>query len=264
MFKEIIKRFNIFDNITKTENLIVLFLFASLIILIILSAVYGIFNLIINSLIALIGTLSGAFFGVRWKESVINKREEKKEKRQIDSVRSLITLEINQNLKSLKELWNKINEDNLDGNNEDIEQDYQKVNLSRKLIQLPLPNWKNVMWEDQTSLLAISLDEGEIKKIYDIYAALDDLKSIYKQLLNLKGDEKEQLRSKYRAMRGPTIFLVGSPQLWTNFRGTTLKLLKNGNPLESYFDSKFFDSKYFKTDKHYKKVIRRTENHYKE
>lgn len=201
------------------ENKVALLIFTFTIILIIISLVYNVLNSnVLNSIISVIGTLVGAYFGYVLNETAIKKKEEKDERRQIKSVRSLISLEIDQNLKSLEDLWNRVNEDNIkEKDNENLNSTYIKINLSRKLIGFPLPNWKHKMWEDQTALLAISLSEEKIKKIYNIHSSLDDLKSIHNKLLNLRYEEKEQLDNKFYALR-PTTSFLRAPEFWTDLK----------------------------------------------
>lgn len=192
-----------------------------------------------QSVITAIGTIvGGTILGFTLSEYSA-KRSKKEE---IKSVRTLISLEITQNLKSLQELLDKINEERDDLENKgDIDLENIKLKLATKLIEIPPINWKHSMWENQRSLLAISLTEEEIKKVYNIYTSFDDLTSIYSKLLNFIDEDKEYNKTIPTGKFIPisegipilsNIFGMHAPAFWTDFEKISLQLLEKGNPLK--------------------------------
>jgi len=156
---------------------------------------------------------------------------------QIKSIRILISNEIDANLRMLSILWNKMNKADDKGNKAD-----NKIVLARRFVSLPFPFWKQIMWYEQASILALALNENEIKKIQDIYNDLDTLKSIHSHLLMYsEKDEENSGKStdlgfgdiKFSINHSSNLFENESLDFWDEFEKTTLKLLKEGNPLET-------------------------------
>lgn len=218
----------------------------------------------INSIIIVSGTLLGVYIGSKLNETTSRRMKEKDEKRQIESIRTLISLEIDQNLESLKNLWNKLKENS---------EDNDSLSLAQKLVKIPLPNFKHVIWEKQTSLLTISFEKEEIKNIYSIYSALDDLNLIYHKLNFLIIEEKQKTKSgvhkvsrveEMMSWMSKSSFEVDTPVLWLDFEEKTQKLIKNGNPLKIYCNNNnFCDDKFCETDKTQKEILKKVEDHYK-
>lgn len=191
-----------------------------------------------SPIIIFIGALTAAYLGFRWNESSTLQRELRAEKKQIQSVRTLIDLEINHNLDDLKKFWDKINEKK----QEEYEtEDEKNLNFASLIIRYPLPQWNHGIWENQTSLLAVAFDEIEIPKIYDIHCYLDDLTLIYYKILKLSGKEEGEAPQLvvHRFEDGPMLnlnyksnFEKYAPSLWLEFEEITNNLLEKGNPLK--------------------------------
>ena len=109
--------------------------------------------------IGIIGTLLGVILGFFLNQLIPSKIQERKQRR---SVRALLSLEIDQNLDLLRELWNKANQ---------VKESDQNPNLSkaRRLVEMSLPLWSHKAWESQIPLLAIALSEKEIKQVHPTF-----------------------------------------------------------------------------------------------
>ena len=182
--------------------------------------------------LTVLGTISGVITGFLLNE--INTR--RKEKRQIQSVRMLISLEIDKNIEMLYDLWDKVNKIDPDNENED-----KMTNSEYKLINLPSTYWKNESWKSQISFLPIALNKDEIRKVNDFYDDIENIKSIQLSLLSLAEEDAKGWRAvnskhgmfiSYKDLPVfPEAFKQRAPALWAEFEKITLKLLENRNPL---------------------------------
>jgi hypothetical protein len=161
------------------------------------------------------------------------RRDRRTKKRKINSTRTLISLENERNLELLKDFWFKLNktEEN------DVEKDELKINLTHRLIKMPMPSWNDIMWRKQASLLAITFTDKEIIAISSFNNCLEVLKSIYSKLIDL--DTKDRDFNSTYASSGVKLSIIPrsnrfqeeAPSLWDEFEEITLKLIENGNPL---------------------------------
>jgi len=181
-----------------------------------------------------------ALFAVFLTDRLNKRRERKSRDEQIHSVRILIGLEIEKNLETLSELC--INVNNLNGDDlldKDDHEDYNKINLAYKLLDLTLPPLTNESWKSQLSFVPIALSENEIKNVNSFYTDLYTIKSIYASLLSVFNQHQEnfnvdQLRPKDKfsfIQFSRNVFNESAPSLWEKFEKITRKLLKNGNPI---------------------------------
>jgi len=149
----------------------------------------------------------------------------------------LLSLEIDQNLDLLRELWNKANQ---------VKESDQNPNLSkaRRLVEMSLPLWSHKAWESQIPLLAIALSEKEIKQVHDFHSRLDMITVIHSKLSALKVEEEIDLKEdlKIRAVQGRRPFshfvsgckfIKNAPKLWEEFEQIVCDMLNRGNPLET-------------------------------
>lgn len=88
--------------------------------------------------------------------------EKGKEKRLKKNIRTLINLEIKQNLNLLKEFYKNVK------NIKTVKNPTEKQLIdeySRRLIELPLPPWRHTRWDSQTATLPLALSNDEISNI---------------------------------------------------------------------------------------------------
>ena len=122
-----------------------------------------------EAIFGVIGTIIGTIWGFVLSEWATRQREERTEKRQAGAIRTMLRLEISQNLASLRDFWGKVNQ--VDESEQDP--DLARLRLARRMIESPLPHWSHRMWESQMSLLTIGLSEEEIKQVHDLHNRLD-------------------------------------------------------------------------------------------
>ena len=195
------------------------------------------------ALITAIATLGAAFIAF-----VLNEyKNQKNRNEQIKLVRTLLSIEIAQNLKILSELWNNINLEAksikvhpFEGWILDMSQDDErKVILAGKLINSNLPIWKDESWKSQHYFLPIALNENEIRIISDFYNDLYAINFIYSSLLVLKEKDDKAYRIHQIKLKKqvdeliPFLhnFYLHAPSFWDKFEKICLKLIENRNPL---------------------------------
>ncbi len=183
------------------------------------------FNITYSPIMA---TILGVMLGLASSEFSNWRRDRKRRSRKKNSTRTLISLENERNMVLLKEFWYKLN----DTEDNEAEKDEDKIDLSHRLIKMPLPAWNDVMWIKQAPLLAITFTDKEIIEISSFYNCLQGLKSIYTKLLDLDAKDREynstyagngvDLASLPRSKR----FHEEAPGLWDEFGDIALKLIE--------------------------------------
>lgn len=181
-----------------------------------------------------ITTILGVVMGLGSRELSDWHKAKKSKRRKINSTRTLILLENERNLESLKEFWYKLNKS--DENKEEINE--SKIDASHRLIKMPMPCLDNFVWRKHASLLTITFKDKEIVAISTFYNCLESLQSIYSKLVYLDAKDRE-FNSTY-ASSGADLssiprsnrFKEEAPYLWDEFEEITLGLIKKGNPLD--------------------------------
>jgi hypothetical protein len=132
-----------------------------------------------KSFVATINTVIGAVLGFFISEL----RQWLDEGKQAKRVRSMLKLEIDQNITLLRgtcEHWNKANQ---------VYKTTQRVyNLCQSLRAVPLPQWLCRVWNSQVSLLVIACNEEENRQIDNLYSQMNQITNITNQLSVLISD----------------------------------------------------------------------------
>jgi len=177
--------------------------------------------------------LIGTILGFALNELATRLRENRTERKEARAVRTLLSLEIDQNIALLKEWWGEVTE--ADSPEEDPDH-YRRV-VANRLIELPLPSWSHKMWESQTLLLPVALKREEIMQVYDIHSGLDRLAAIRSALVAAQREQQEDWRSARGESGGASLlglslrFYHIAPQLWPECERIVNELLAKGNPL---------------------------------
>jgi hypothetical protein len=127
----------------------------------------------LGDFVGVFGAIIGAIFGFLLSEL----RQWTTEGKQADRVRTMLKLEIEQNLFLLREFWSKASQAELLP-----EPDF---NIAQSFLAISLPQWSRRVWESQVSLLPVALSEEEIKQIHSLYNRLDQIKEKSSQLFDL-------------------------------------------------------------------------------
>ncbi|TMS41421.1 MAG: hypothetical protein FGO69_08440 [Methanobacterium sp.] len=175
--------------------------------------------------LAIILGFSGVVIGFILNELNSFLKEKKKEKKLTKNIRTLISLEISQNL----ELLNKLLENfgNIDREKNPTEH-FINFDLAQRLINLPLPPWRHIRWDSQTIELASALNEYEINRIANFYNDLDALNSIQSKLHDLENKYKPP--KEIPEQRDP-VFQKKAVDYFKKYRTITEEIIKKGNPL---------------------------------
>jgi len=94
-----------------------------------------------EAIFGVIGTMIGTILGFVLSEWAARQREKSTEKRQTRTVRTMLSLEIDQNLNLLRDFWSKVRQ--VDESEQDP--NLARSRLARRMIELPLPHWSHKM-----------------------------------------------------------------------------------------------------------------------
>jgi len=183
---------------------------------------------------AILGVV-GIILGFALSELAAWWRQNRTEKKQARAVRTLLTIEIDQNLALLRDWWSEVTD--IDSSLLYDADDYYLIPASR-LIELPLPSWSHKMWESQSQFLAIALNHEEIRQLSEIHGGIDTIEAIHSALTGAYAQQQEDLRS-VRSKTGSAIlpfgltlrFTAAARQLWPECKRAASELLTRGNPL---------------------------------
>lgn len=194
----------------------------------------------------------GLFIGFILTETGNWIHEKSKEKKQSKSVRTIISLEIEQNLSLLKDFWSKLKpivqekqKNNIDNELEEAERKKLIASeFSNKFIEMPKLNWNHKFVDSQLSFMSLAFNKDEINKIMNFHSKLDAIAEIQKKLsfIKNKADEKGYTRAsqiKSADIVGPLVasytsnstFIKKAPELWGECERIVLEVLDKGNPL---------------------------------
>lgn len=195
-----------------------------------------IFTLNITAYTPILATITGVIMGLISSEISNLRRDRRKKRRKINSTRTLISLENERNIELLKEFWYKLNKDEEE---DEAEGEELKINLSHRLIKMPMPSWNDLMWRKQASFLPITFSDKEIIAISSFNNCFELLKSIYSKLIDLDTKDREYNSTyassgfKLSSLPRSDRFGEEAPGLWNEFEQITLNLLEKGNPLKN-------------------------------
>ena len=178
--------------------------------------------------------LVGVALGFVLNEWATRRRETQTERRQAQSLRTLLSLEIDHNIALLKDWWGEV----LNVGTPDKDPDLHRRDLARRLVEFPLPSWAHKMWESQSSLLAIALNHAEIKQVHDIHNGLDAIAAIRSALVAAETEQRQDWRSASQgkgfvplSVHVSRKFERMGPQLCTQCESIVNELLAKANPL---------------------------------
>ena len=193
-----------------------------------LETLFSLLSQYIGSILIVCGTIAGIFIGY----SLTILKEKKAEKRQIKSIHDLISLEIDQNIVSLQNFWDKLNKEAI--NYEKGEEKVMKRQLAKKLANWPLNKWIDTTWKNQNILMPIAFDSDEIREIGDFYNQLEMLNSIRLSLSYLKAETNEFWIKTYNDsyQRHNSDYSDDARGHWEEFEKITIKTLGKGNPMD--------------------------------
>ena len=188
-----------------------------------------------DATISVVGTLAGVILGFVLTALWSWRQQASTEKRQKNTALRLASLEIEHNLTELKTYWGKVFE--LQPEREELYQrdpTFKFLDLSRRLITLPIPMWKHSVWDNHMGVLSAAIEETRVIGVYELHAKLDSLATIRDRLVGLAHEQDVELATPRTAnmLSFPQrIFDLNAPPLWAQCEEMAEELLEAGNPL---------------------------------
>lgn len=176
-----------------------------------------------NLIAALVGAV--AAFGLTAASALVSSWFSNRQ--QAQSVRTLLSIEIEQNLELANEFWSKIKNLN-DGHV------YDEPELCSRMISLPLPKFSDKVFNSQLPLLTSALKPNQIKQTCLFYDNLNRISPIYSKLDFLYKSYQDSFTSSgILARHADMRFSQNAPQIWDEVEAFFTSILVTGNPLQS-------------------------------
>jgi hypothetical protein len=194
---------------------------------------------VISTLLAIITTIIGGVFGFVLSEISTRRRELREEKQRALSVRTIVSLEIERNLESLRSFWKVIRPEGA----ESEENKRSPRDAGREFVNATLPPFSREALNSQLPLLALALKPEQIAPVFRFYDALTTLQTIRRELADALNDQNQEV-AKFRASQsapGTTPGLLYAPrtpfdnklaQVWPEVERLAESALAGGNPLK--------------------------------
>lgn len=146
---------------------------------------------------------------------------------QINAIRTLLKIEIKNNLKTIESFYDKLMEEEIKYNNKNFI-------LAIKLIESDLIKWELDIWGNKTPLIAMALTEDEICKVEEFYSILNKINFIHSEL-KLLDKQQEELTIREDAITGASFIFENdkAPSKWHEFNENVGILKDHGNKLLS-------------------------------
>lgn len=195
--------------------------------------------------ISIIGTLAGVLAGFLLSEFYATHRKRDRS----DQLRILAKLEVQQNIYSLGQFWEKFQAETADLRREIVGEDIhdtleilaqQYVNT---FVAISLPEWNRKVWESQFSTLSLVLSEDEIMRVWDIFNELDKISAFYETFASYRAEGERDIFEAAVGEKDPVFFSIissftnNSPlqedalEMWMECEQTISDVLKRGNPI---------------------------------
>ena len=199
-------------------------------------------NEIFQNTTGIIGILIGAVLGFFLSELGTKRREEREDNKLAKSVRMVISLEIDRNLKGLKEFWPLITQPEGSGESEETESK-NKSKYAYKFATIPFPDFNRKALDSQLPSLPLALVEQEVVEVFQFYDRLLKLEEIRAQFQKKQQEHYHQFfeetepsvggyRSAPVGYKPPQIFNQMANEYWNECEGLVAQLFAKGNPLK--------------------------------
>ena len=184
-------------------------------------------------------TIIGGVFGFVLSEISTRRRELREEKQRALSVRTIVSLEIDRNLESLREFWQRVKP----GGEESADAQRSPREAGREFVNATLPPFSREALNSQLPLLALALRPEQIAPVFRFYDSLNTLQTIRRDLAEAINDQNQEV-AKFRASQsapGTTPGLLYAPrtpfdnkiaQVWPEVERLAEAALASGNPLK--------------------------------
>ncbi|MEW6085529.1 MAG: hypothetical protein AB1607_13125 [Chloroflexota bacterium] len=181
--------------------------------------------------------LLGVILGYVLSEQAAKRREERERGRRNESSRELIALEIDMNIKELKELWDEISKDWKD--QDELTNQPSKRDLAKKFIERPFDAFSKKAFESQYPIMADALNSLEVIQVFQFYDRLKGVENIREKLdssMQLQMTEERnavvETKGLSRAFKPhPRPFDNQAAGLWDECRSLISQTFAKGNPI---------------------------------
>jgi hypothetical protein len=156
---------------------------------------------VVIGIIAVVGSIRGAIRGAEvgaaatravTQQAIDAERAagQATEEQQRNSVRLLLSLEIDHNLDSLRTFWAEVTREELRNYSDDSDEQRRAVarDRARALLGAPVPVWAREAWNGLTPLLPLALSRTEIERANGVYSRLDTISAIRAQLAEMAAE----------------------------------------------------------------------------
>jgi hypothetical protein len=184
--------------------------------------------------LGIVGTLVGVHRGAQLAENSALERERRAKEEQRASVRTLLRLEIEENIKGIWQTLDLASRAEAAESLVNLRPD-SVIGSARKLAELPSAEWSFLAWESQLAKVTAALDSTEVRAVHEFYAGLNRLSAIRASAqavcTDLYGDQSRFLmvggQLNRHAIQELALKLEPQlPELWNDYREESQRLMK--------------------------------------
>ena len=117
----------------------------------------------------IIAAIIGVLLGFALNEFVNHVRRRSEQSQQVKAIRTLIQIEIDQNLNWLSLVSERL------GKETEEDRGQKEYLLPRFLARMSIPLWSHRLWESQLPNAALALNQDTLRKVYEFHGDLDRL-----------------------------------------------------------------------------------------
>jgi hypothetical protein len=190
-------------------------------------------------MIAVIPTVIGGIFGFILSELSATRREMREERKRAESVRTILSIEIERNLSMIRDFREKIMV-NMSGDDERDER--TKRDLARRFVDVPLLGIRRAALDAQMPLLSSALNRTDIIEVFQFYERVSHLDTMRRELSHALTDQQHEQSNFQKSLNTPMQqggvpysprrpFDNKAVELWDDIEATMDALLNKGNPI---------------------------------
>jgi hypothetical protein len=184
---------------------------------------------IVKLIVAPTTTILGVILGFLLSSIREFYKENCAKREEMQSVRTLVRLEIQQNIDELQLFWDRLKKSDKSITNPKLQINTNVIQLSKS----PIPSWSYRTWESQMSKLPTVFESEEIVQIQRNYKRLNQISNLLDLLPNRKIATGTTLATSYMAGDLVPIWNYDNESIfWKDFETIVLCTLNAGNPIE--------------------------------
>ena len=191
----------------------------------------------LEAIFTLIGTVMGTVLGFFLSEWAQSRRENREQKRRSSAIRTLISLEMNTNLKDLESFWIEVNKTEESAANEK----QIKIQFARRILNLAFPDMSQDAFKSQMTQLPLAVNSQLLSKIFQFYDRITRLQAL-REALDIAAreqrldqslvDQSNSIPAAAKIMFLSQRFDNSAPAIGEEFGKVISQLMSDGNPLE--------------------------------